>query len=55
MLRADEAAATVVSVTGAQYARGALSGEDDPRAGPADRAGFRWLKSLAFAPDGTHA
>ena len=26
---------------------------DDPQDGPAARARFRWVKSLAFAPDGT--
>ena len=55
VLRVDEARATVVPVTGAGYGAGGSfgTGADDPQDGPAGRARFRWVKSLAFAPDGT--
>lgn len=52
VLHIDEASATVVPVTGASYAGGGFVSED-PQDGPATRARFRWVKGLAFAPDGT--
>jgi hypothetical protein len=53
VLRIDEAGATVVPVTGTGYAGAPLGVGDEPQDGPAARVRFRWVKSLAFAPDGT--
>jgi hypothetical protein len=50
VLRLDEAGATVTSVTGGSYKGG---GDAEPKDGPADRALFRYIRDMSFAPDGT--